>query len=117
MAYSLDPKRFVQNVGSWLHGGGPDADVVVSCRVRLARNVEGYPFVLRLPDDKARELAERARQVLLEQRIDGETIWIGMEEAPAIVKLLLRERYLVSRDLAPADPRRVQRPGGGVASG
>src|SRR5688572_21226440 len=117
MAYSLDPKRFVQHVGSWLESKGPEADVVVSCRVRLARNVEGYPFVLRLEDDKARELGTRVRDVLLEQRIDGETIWVGMEEAPPILKLLLRERYLVSRDLAPNDPRLAARPGRGVAFG
>jgi protein arginine kinase len=117
MAYSLDPKRFVQHVGTWLQGAGPESDVVVSCRMRLARNVEGYPFVLRLDDDKARELAKRAREVLLDQRIDGETIWVGMDDAPPIVKLLLRERYLVSRDLAPNDPRLAARPGRGVAFG
>ena len=117
MAYSLDPKRFVQHVGTWLQDGGPDADVVVSCRVRLARNVQGYPFVLRLEDEKARELARRVREVLVEQSIDGETIWIGMEEASPIVKLLLRERYLVSRDLAPNDAGKPARPGRGVAFG
>jgi len=117
MAYSLDPKRFVQRVGTWLQGDGPDSDVVVSCRMRLARNLEGYPFVLRLEDDKARELATRVREVLVRQRLDGETIWVGMEDASAIVKLLLRERYLVSRDLAPSDPRLASRPGRGVAFG
>ena len=85
MAYSLDPKRFAQRVGTWLQGDGPEPDVVVSCRVRLARNVEGYPFVLRLEDDKARELATRVREVLLGQHIDGETIWVGMEDATPIV--------------------------------
>lgn len=117
MAYSLDPKRFVQHVGTWLEETGPESDVVVSCRVRLARNVEGYPFVLRLEDDKARELGGRLRDVLLEQRIDGETIWVAMEEAAPILKLLLRERYLVSRDLAPNDPRLAARPGRGVGFG
>src|SRR5262245_30535173 len=117
MAYSLDPKRFAQRVGTWLQDDGPEPDVVISCRVRLARNVEGYPFVLRLEDDKARELAARAREALVGQRIDGETIWVGMEEAPPIMKLLLRERYLVSRDLAPNDPRLAARPGRGVAFG
>src|SRR5262249_46516530 len=66
---------------------------------------------------KARELADRAREALVDQRIDGETIWVGMEEATPIVKLLLRERYLVSRDLAPSDPRLAARPGRGVAFG
>src|SRR5688572_29744327 len=63
MAYSLDPKRFAQRVGTWLQGDGPDPDVVISCRVRLARNLDGYPFVMRLEDDKARELAGRVKEV------------------------------------------------------
>ncbi len=115
--YSIEPKTFAQRVGAWLQGAGPDSDVVISCRVRLARNVEGYSFVLRLEDDKARELEKLVREVLLAQRIDGETIWVGMSEATPILKLLLRERYLVSRDLAPNDPRLATRPGRGVAFG
>jgi protein arginine kinase len=117
MVLPIDPKRFVQHVGSWLECTGPESDVVISCRMRLARNVQGYPFVLRLEDPKARELGNRVREVLLAQRIDGETIWIGMEEASPLVKLLLRERYLISRDLAPNDPRLAARPGRGVAFG
>ncbi len=117
VSFSLDPQRFAHRLGSWLESEGPDSDVVVSCRVRLARNVEGYPFVLRLEDAQARELAEKLREVLVCQRIDGETIWVGMEEASPIVRLLLRERYLVSRDLAPTDPRLAARPGRGVAFG
>jgi len=114
---SIDPKRFVQHVGSWLEGDGPDSDVVVSCRVRLARNLAGHPFVLRLADEKAAEIADRARDVLGAQQIDGETLWVGMDQASPILRLLLRERYLVSRDLAPADERLAKRPGRGVAFG
>jgi len=117
MVQPLDPQRFAQHVGSWLAGGGPESDVVVSCRMRLARNLAGYPFVLRLEDAKAQELAAKVRAVLEAQRIDGETIWVGMDEAPTVVKLLLRERYLVSRDLAPTDPRVPTKPGRGVAFG
>jgi len=115
--FSMDPQRFAQRVGSWLQVEGPEADVVVSCRVRLARNIDGYPFILRLDDAQARELSDKLRGVLAEQRLDGETVWVGMEEAPPIVRLLLRERYLVSRDLAPTDPRFPVRPGRGVAFG
>ena len=48
MAYSpIDPKTLVRRAGEWLRTEGPDADVVVSCRVRLARNLQGEPFVIR----------------------------------------------------------------------
>ena len=31
--------------GEWLRGSGPDSDVVISSRVRLARNLAAYPFL------------------------------------------------------------------------
>jgi protein arginine kinase len=54
---------------------------------------------------------------LLERRIDGESIWIGMNEATPLVRLLLRERHLASRDLAPNDPTATPAPGRAVAFG
>ena len=118
MAYSsFEPDRFARRMGSWLEVAGPDVDVVVSCRVRLARNLDGFPFVQRLGSDRAEEICSRVRPLLVEQRIDGETIWVGMPEAPPLVRLLLRERHLVSRDLAPSEPGRTPQPGRAVAFG
>jgi protein arginine kinase len=33
--------------GEWLRGSGPDSDIVISSRVRLARNLSQYPFLTR----------------------------------------------------------------------
>ncbi len=118
MGYSsFEPRRFAHRVGSWLTAEGRDSDVVVSCRTRLARNLEGYPFAVKLEPERAQEVCERVRPILLDHRIDGETIWIEIPEATTLVRLLLRERHLVSRDLAPSDSSRSQRPGRAVAFG
>ncbi|MFM8724759.1 MAG: ATP--guanido phosphotransferase, partial [Planctomycetaceae bacterium] len=29
--------------GEWLRGDGPESDIVISSRVRLARNIAGFP--------------------------------------------------------------------------
>ena len=34
-----------RTTGEWLRGTGAMSDVVISSRIRLARNVEGYPFL------------------------------------------------------------------------
>jgi protein arginine kinase len=104
-------------VGHWLEASGPEADVVISCRVRLARNLQGFPFVSRLEPAQAEEVANRLRPLLQRRDFDGETHWIDMADAPTVLRLLLRERYLVSRDLAPTDPRLSARPGRAVAFG
>jgi len=113
----LDPHRFALRAGSWLRQEGPDRDVVVSCRARLARNVEGYPFVLKLDTPAAVELGEKVRDELSRLRLEGETQWVELAEARPLVRLLLRERHLVSRDLAPGDGLRAVRPGRAVAFG
>ena len=40
--------------GEWLRGTGPESDIVMSSRIRLARNLADYPFIRRCNDiDKA----------------------------------------------------------------
>ncbi|MFO1010109.1 MAG: ATP--guanido phosphotransferase [Planctomycetota bacterium] len=113
----LEPQRWAARVGAWLLPGGPEGDVVVSCRARLARNLAEFPFVTRLDAKRAEELATRAKDALDEAKLDGETIWVAMTEAPPMLRLLLRERHLVSRDLVPSEDGTKAAPGRAVAFG
>ncbi|MEM9382462.1 MAG: ATP--guanido phosphotransferase [Planctomycetota bacterium] len=117
MAYSpIDSRSLARQTGSWLGSEGPDADVVVSCRVRLARNVDGVPFMTRIEADRAEELSHDLRLALLDARIDGETRWVPMTDASPVLRLLLLERNLISRDLLPRDAQSTA-PGRAVAFG
>jgi protein arginine kinase len=111
----VDPLRFAERVPSWLIPQGVDSDVVVSCRVRLARNVAGRPFVTKLSDERAAELAGELRPELVRLKLDGEMLWTSIAEAPVVWRLLLRERHLVSRDLAPSSEERPAQQGRAVA--
>ena len=113
----IDVHSFADRLGSWLSSHGPDADVVMSCRMRLARNVEGYPFVAKLEPPRAVELCAELRGHLIDACLGGETRWIEMNDAPLVLRLLLRERHLISRDLAPSDDVRTPLPGRAVAFG
>ncbi len=104
---NFEPRAFANRVGAWLSQAGPEPDVVVSCRVRLARNLAGFPFVTRLPERQAVELAGKLRESLRERSVDGaELVWVDLPEASNLGRLVLRERHLVSRDLAPVEPHR-----------
>ncbi len=111
----FDPTLLGTRLGSWLKLGGPESDVVVSCRVRLARNLKGYPFVTRLKPDVAGSVCDRIQGVLCDGPASSDSFWIPMEEASPVLRLLLRERHLVSRDLAPTDPRLSKRKGRAVS--
>jgi protein arginine kinase len=113
----LEPHRFAAHVGTWLEPGGPESDVVLSCRVRFARNLADFRFIPRLEPERAEELCERLRAHLVEAALDGETIWVPMKEAPPLLRLMLRERHLISRDLAPSEDGLAAAPGRAVAFG
>ena len=117
MYIPIDERSFASRTGSWLSGQALDADVVVSCRVRLARNLDAYPFISRLDPERAVEIASRLQETLIDARIDGETIWVPMGEASPVLRLLLRERNLISRDLAPLEEGAAALPGRAVAFG
>lgn len=71
--------------------------VVVSTRIRLARNLDGFPFPNRLKDKKtAREIAERLSIPL--GRIDNFRMYY-VDEMSERDKKLFQENYLISRKL------------------
>lgn len=117
MEYSpIDCKALASRAGSWLSAEGPESDVVVSCRIRLARNVSGVPFMTRIDEGDAEELCHKLKIALVDSRLDGETRWVPMTEASPVLRLLLLERNLISRDLLPRDAQTTA-PGRAVAFG
>ena len=124
---SLDPRKFAERLPVWLVSQGPESDVVISCRVRLARNLAGFPFVSKLSNERALELCQILREVLGDEALaeaarpapgaaaTAEMIWIEVQDTSPLVRLLLRERHLVSRDLAPVPEERPSLPGRAVA--
>ena len=112
---AFDPVRLAERVAPWLLPAGDDSDVVVSSRVRFARNVEGFPFVTKLTDERAGELSERLRPALQQFEVAGRMHWVDIASSNDVLRFLLRERHLVSRDLAPSEGERAAKPGRAVA--
>lgn len=113
----IDPKAFAERLGSWTRTRGPEDDVVVTSRVRLARNLSGFRFRTRIGPDEAQAVCDSMLAALDASPLDGDTHWVGVGETPVLLRLLLRERYLCSRDLAPAGERDDGLPGRAVAFG
>ena len=42
--------------GTWLQGTGPESDIAICTRVRLARNLQGFPFAPCLEEPQSRQL-------------------------------------------------------------
>jgi len=84
--------------GEWLRGSGAENDIVISTRIRLARNVEGYPFVTRLPEDQQAQLAERLRNELVCESVVPQADYHDLRTAHDLERRLLVERHLISRE-------------------
>ena len=82
--------------GPWMTDG-PETDVVMSCRVRLARNFAGFPFVARASNPQRREILNVVRQVVEAAELAEEMIWVDLAQATQRDRQLLVERHLISR--------------------
>ena len=92
----------------WLRGAGPMSHIVVSSRVRLARNLSGMPFLTRCAEGQLREITELLRRTLMQAGLPGETLYVDVEAAQPLDRQLLVERHLISRQHAEAKlPRGV----------
>jgi protein arginine kinase len=85
----------------------PDGDVVVSCRVRLARNIAGIPFVNRATDAQSQEVLNITRPALLRPELAEGMIWVDLNKATPRDRRLLFERHLISKNLAEGEHRRA----------
>lgn len=87
----------------WLEPGGRDHEIVFSTRVRLARNLQGFPFAVRAETEDRQRVLERVNDALgTEGLLDEPTMW-EMSDLETGLRNLLLERHLVSRDLVGAD--------------
>ncbi len=92
--------------GEWLRGSGPMSETVISSRVRLARNVKGYPFLSIAGRPQKRELERRIRETILEAELAPQTLYVDLEEATDVDRDLLVERHLISKQHAGAEGAR-----------
>ncbi len=85
-------------MSKWYKENGNEGDVVLSSRVRLARNIREYPFPARLDKDRKKELNLKIRDALLAN--NDNMSFIDMEDVPRYQTVSLAERHLISPEFA-----------------
>ena len=83
----------------WLDEPGPDHEIVLSTRVRLARNIQGFPFGAKTSGEERDRLLDQARAALVGADVLGDVDLWEMTDLSASERTLLLERHLVSREL------------------
>lgn len=89
---------------SWLNMKGKDADIVLSTRIRLARNLDEFRFPLSFTNEEAKKVDEVITEALLD--IDKEEEYFScftISEMPSLQRQVLVEKHLISPTLAKKD--------------
>jgi protein arginine kinase len=82
------------------------SEIVISSRIRLARNVSAYPFLSRCSRTQRTSLENRVRETILNARISPQTLYVDLENAPDVDRQLLVERHLISKQHASSEGSR-----------
>lgn len=87
---------------TWYIDKGPESDVIVSSRIRLARNLSQYPFPHRMDSQQARQAAEEivAAFMASDDKRRHDFLTLDLETLSEIDRQALAEKHLVSEDLA-----------------
>ena len=91
-----------QSIGEWLRGTGPESDIVMSSRVRLARNVPHYPFVSRASEQDRADIERFLRERITASPAVRTLEYIDVGRLEEVDRQLLVERQLISREHADA---------------
>jgi protein arginine kinase len=94
--------------GEWLRGTGPESDIVISSRVRLARNLAAFPFTNRASGYQKAEVEGMLRERIGRLEVTPRLDYLHVPGLNLLDRQLLVERQLISRELATAEgPRGV----------
>lgn len=97
--------------GEWMRGTGPESDIVISSRVRLARNLADYPFLSRATETDRAAIETLLKDSIEELRSTGQldetTLFVDVSELSHLDRQFLVERQLISREHADATGSRA----------
>ena len=103
----MELNELTQTSGEWLRGNGPEADIVISSRIRLARNLAEFPFISRATPQDRVQIERLLRDCMLSINTSGDLLYIAVDELEGVDRQLLVERHLISREHAEGQGRRA----------
>ncbi|MEM8865969.1 MAG: ATP--guanido phosphotransferase, partial [Planctomycetota bacterium] len=107
----IDFEKLAHHSGEWLRGVGPESDIVVSSRIRLARNVAEFPFIARASESDRSEveriLSSQIHSLQTSGRLSTGLFYVDVSDLEELDRQFLVERQLISREHAETDGARA----------
>jgi protein arginine kinase len=93
---SIILQNLKESSAEWTSGQGPLSGIVISSRIRLARNVEGIPFPSRAEQVELKNIFDFSRQVIEEGSLFGDSNLLLLDELTSLENQFLVEKHLIS---------------------
>ena len=96
-------EKFLNNaISDWMKGDGPHSDIVISSRVRLARNLKNHPFSMLSTESDSEAIVNEINEVLQTKEIKKVNKFelISMDKISELQRRVLVEKHLISLNLA-----------------
>lgn len=95
--------RFTNNaLSDWMKREGPDSDIVISSRIRIARNLRPYSFPMLATNQQSKQVLDHVEEASKNDEL--ETIshfeFIHLSDMKELEKMVLVEKHLISPALA-----------------
>jgi len=88
----------LNNTGEWIRCTGPVSDIVMSSRVRLARNLANYPFAHWASKKEQEAILAAAKESTLSVKKLKDSMFVEIGKLDPIDKQFLVERHLMSKE-------------------
>ncbi|MFH1776526.1 MAG: protein arginine kinase [Candidatus Omnitrophota bacterium] len=90
--------ELLHQTSEWLRGTGPNSNIIISSRVRLARNLNKLPFSHWAAKKQQEDTLKLIEPVMLSLNYFKDGIYLLMNKLNSIDRQFLLERHLVSRE-------------------
>ncbi len=92
-------EHLLRGTGEWLSARGPDSDIVITSRVRLARNLTDWNFTSRATDEQSAAVRDTVLSAARDCPLLASALYFDLPQAPVLEQQLLVERHLISHNL------------------
>ena len=93
---SIILQNLKESTAEWTNRKGPLSDIVISSRIRLARNVEGIPFSPRAEQAELKRIFELSQGVVEEDSLFKDTNFLLLDKLTILESQFLVEKHLIS---------------------
>lgn len=86
-------------MNKWYNSQGNNSDVVLSSKIRFARNLQGVPFPCRMTNDARKSVSKKLYATVQNSKLAGEFDLIELDKLDNLNKISLLEKGLISTQM------------------